>query len=148
MKKLGVRHYLSVTGFANSRGDYTLKEIAEGTGLDYKYLMKLVNGDSEVSPKYINPLCEFLKVDKDVLFETLDLSMLEQGETQFQLSENVIVGIKRNIEFRLKPFHTRDYINGIMKLIDQIVVESAWLGVYSNEQGVSEFIRKKVVETK
>ena len=147
MKNLGVRHYLSVTGFANARGNYTLKEISEGTGLDYKYMMKVANGDAEVSPKYIEPLCKFLNVDKKVLFEELDLSMLEQGETQFQLSENVIVGVKRNIENRLKPFHTRNYIDNIMELIDRIVVESAWLGVYSNEQGVSDFIRKKVIET-
>ena len=58
-------------------------------------------------------------------------------------SERVLMGLKENISKRLS-MHSLPFINEIQDIVNQIIIESSYLGVIANKSGQSDFVLNAV----
>lgn len=74
------------------------------------------------------------------MFDQIDVLDIEKDVSYMQLAEQIIMGLKLNIENRLLISHSKSFVKEILDLVDQIAIESAYLGVQSQKDGVASFI--------
>ena len=124
--------------------------LAKASDVNYNTMYLLVEdkyGRSLVSEEVAVKLAELRGVPFDEMF-TLTPKVKHINESQeltyMALSERILVGLKANIEKRLSTTHSASYVNDIIKLVDDIIVEAAYLGVCSERDKQSDYICKKV----
>lgn len=110
----------------------------------------LNNSEVTINKENVIKITSTLDIPVDVLFEdyamryktrnTNPANNNTQDKSNLIISEEIICGLKKNIQDRLSICHSRVYVNEIMKTIDELVIESSYLGVNVKEVNKEEFI--------
>ena len=126
-------------------------KVANLTGICINTISKYASNDCAIIKSNAITFAKVMEKDFDKLFIEVNVkanSTYKQREdrdkTDFQISEEIIMGLKKNIQDRLEITHTRPYVNDIMKVIDELVIESSYLGVNSALAKKHAFIVKAI----
>lgn len=130
----------------------TIRKLADLTGIHFNQISTYVNNDDCALVGYnAIKIADALKIDFDELFyytkkkqDIERLIKIDKDKSDFQVSEEIITGIKRNIEYKLSINHDQEYVKRIMALVDDLVIESSYLGVNCQRDNQADFIVKAI----
>lgn len=89
-------------------------------------------------------LCEIEGIELDVGFTHCPPITFEKDVTNLQLSEQIICGLKNNLETKLRVSHNQHYVNQLLELVDEIIKEASYLGVIATKEKKEDFIVKAI----
>ena len=126
------------------------KEFCKQSNIHINTLTRYMNEDIAVIKLNAMSMCKTLKIPFEEMFDEVNVKQdyynqyqtvkFDRDKTDLIVSEEIICGIKLNIENRLSASHSKEFIKDISKLIDDIVIESSYLGVNSCKNGSEQFI--------
>lgn len=122
-------------------------KVANLTGICINTISKYASNDCAIIKSNAITFAKVMEKDFDKLFIEVNVkanSTYKQREdrdkTDFQISEEIIMGLKRKIEDRLSINHSKTYVNDILSVIDELIIESSYLGVNSKTNNKHKFI--------
>ena len=98
----------------------------------------------KVSIKFAQKICDIEGLILEEGFDVFEPIQVDRDLTNTQLSEQMINGFKANIVKRLSVTHSKMFIDEIIKLVDDIIEESCYLGIECQKLGKTDFIKKKI----
>lgn len=130
----------------------TLKNFALACDINVVQIGTYVNNDEcGLIGDNAHAIAQTLRVDFDELFilskkkQVIErLIKIDKDKSDFQVSEEIITGIKRNIEHKLSINNDQEYVKRIMALVDDLVIESSYLGVNCQRDDQADFIVKAI----
>lgn len=120
----------------------TYKMVSYASKIELKEVTKIFK-NNKVKLEHAKILCELMNVEFDEGFSKTTI-FLEREPTHTQLSEQMINGFKANIVKRLSVTHSKMFIDEIIKVVDDIIEESCYLGIECQKLGKTDFIKKKI----
>ena len=126
-----------------------MNSFAQKCDIHLTQMKRYIIEDSNIEKTSALKIANALNVEFDEMFEYVKIKsnnsrkhsgVKEQEKSNFQISEEIICGLKKKIEDRLLISHSKNYVNEIISVIDDIVIESAYLGVNSREDNTHQFI--------
>lgn len=130
----------------------TIKNFGIACDIHINQLSTYVNNDEcGLIGENARAIAQALRVDFDELFilskkkQVIErLIKIDKDKSDFQVSEEIITGIKRNIEHKLSINNDKEYVKRIMALVDDLVIESSYLGVNCQRDNQADFIVKAI----
>ena len=89
-------------------------------------------------------LCEIEGIELDEGFTHCPPITFEKDVSNLQLSEQIILGLKHNLETKLRVMHNQHYVNQLLEIVDEIIKESSYLGVIATKEKKEDFIVKAI----
>lgn len=115
----------------------------------YRYLKE----NTAISKENVIIIAKALNVKLDEYFYELNIKENSEykrtdvkDKSDIIVSEENICGLKLNIENRLLITHSKTYVNDIMKIVDELIIESAYLGVHCSKSNKEAFIVKSITK--
>jgi len=111
-------------------------------------ITRYVTGNQAIIKDNAIAIAQTLRIPFDELFELTNVKkkdqtkkkVKEQEKSNFEISEEIICGLKKKIEDRLLITHSKSYVNEIISVIDELVIEASYLGVNCREDNTHAFI--------
>jgi hypothetical protein len=130
----------------------TLKNFALACDINVVQIGTYVNNDEcSLIGDNAHAIANTLRVNFDELFilskqkQIIErIIKIDKDKSDLEVSEEIITGIKRNIEHRLSITHDKEYVKRIMDLVDDLVIESSYLGVNCQRDDKADFIVKAI----
>lgn len=131
------------------------KKVSIATGITTNQIYRYVTEGSAMITENAIKIAGALNVKLEDYFELVNVkegvkyvveSKNERDKTDMIVSEEIICGLKRKIEDRLLVSHSEIYVKEIMKVVDQLVIESSYLGVHCKENGKEKFILNAIAK--
>lgn len=132
-------------------GEY--KNFALASDLTADQISVYVRLDKMVEYKNAIKIANALRIDFDELFELAKIKKDSyskannpnvKDESDLQISEKILVGLKANIKKQLEVSHDISYTNNILSLIDDIIIEATYLGYHQTRDNNEQFILKAI----
>jgi hypothetical protein len=126
-----------------------IDKFAKASGIPDNAVSKYFNDDNiSIFRKNADKICLTLKVkledtfiEEDVKYRTRQvISDNQQDKSNIIVSEEIIVGLKKNICDRLLLLHSKCYVNEISAILDELIIEASYLGVNCKEVNKEKFI--------
>ena len=121
--------YMSISLLANVNPQTITNAIVHGLGIKKENAIKL---------------CEIEGIELDEGFTHCPPITFEKDVSNLQLSEQIILGLKHNLETKLRVMHNQHYVNQLLEIVDEIIKESSYLGVIATKEKKEDFIVKAV----
>ncbi len=92
-------------------------------------------------------ISEYLNIPIEDMMNEADInSGIINDRTFYALAEEIIMGLKEKIYTRLaSQGHSRDFINEIIDVVDNIIIESAYLGRELTKEKRDDLIVKSII---
>lgn len=128
-------------------------KVANQTGICLNTISKYASNDCAIIKSNAITLAKVMEKDFDKLFIEVNVKANstykireDRDKTDYQISEEIITGLKRKIEDRLSIQHSKTYVNEILSVVDELVIESSYLGVNSALNKKHAFIVKAITQ--
>jgi len=131
-----------------------LEGIIEYSGMKIKDFAKTIGvtpatiynakGGMYVSNETAKRISEYSGVPMNELCEETSQVVDYTDETALDLSEVIIMGLVRKITKRLEVNHTQNYIDEIVKVVNEIIIEASYFGVEAHKANQHDIIRRAV----
>lgn len=98
--------------------------------------------DFTITEEYAKRVMAYRNDPIDMIFSNTDAQVEDvvRDKTYIEVSEELMVGLKENIRTRLSNCHTKPYIEEILNIVDNIIIESAYMGVQLERDKQAQFI--------
>jgi len=117
------------------------------SGICSNQIYRYIKENSSIMKENAIIISNLLNVNFDEYFELVNvkenseyLVLFEKDKSDLAISEEMICGLKLNIENRLLITHSKQYVNEIMKIVDDLIIESSYLGVHRTQAHKEKFI--------
>jgi len=126
-----------------------LTKFARASDIPENAMSKYFNDEHiSIYRKNADKICLTLKVDIDKMFNEEDreyrtkhiVSENQMDKTNIIVSEEIIMGLRKNICDRLLLLHSKCYVNEISAILDELIIEASYLGVNCKEVNKEKFI--------
>lgn len=67
-----------------------------------------------------------------------------KDKSDLDVSEEILMGLRRKMESRLLLCHTQEYVNEIMGVVDNIIIEASYMGVNCHINKNTKFIVRAI----
>jgi len=89
-------------------------------------------------------LCSLNDIELDDAFTHQKPIVFERDVSNIELSEQIICGLKHNLEVKLRVMHNKLYVKELLLIVDDIIKESSYLGVIATKEKKEDFIVKAI----
>ena len=139
-------YYLRPEVYDRVKAQRTTAFIERQVGMNKTLLPKAYYGEFPLNEEVARRLSDYLEVEFEELFEPNIQFHFQEDPSQLVISERVIVGIRENIAKRLSVSHSIHYVNEIVSLLDDLIIESSYFGAFMNQKGKDKFIKESLVK--
>lgn len=122
---------------------HTLMILKNVLNLSEQTVSNMLNG-SFVRHTTAKKVCDLINCELEEAFHVYDSMIVENDLSYKKLSEQIMNGLKLAISKRLGTMHTPTYINEILKIVDEIIVEACYLGIEMVKHKDEEDVQKAI----
>lgn len=127
-----------------------LKRFATELDIKYRRMWAMVyqgtaitNEELKTISEYTSKTIEELRMDRMAVTSYKEARM--DAVSDFKLSEEILVGLKNSLSKKLE-MHTTPFINDVQSIVNQIAIESAYLGIIAVKAGNTKFIEDAIIK--
>ena len=127
-----------------------LKRFATELDIKYRRMWAMIYQGTAITNEELQIISEFTSKTIDELrLDRMAVNRLKEDRmdamSEFKLSEEILIGLKNNVSKKLE-MHTLPFINDVQSIVNQIAIESAYLGIIAVKAGNTKFIEDAIIK--
>ena len=103
----------------------------------------ITNEELQIISEFTSKTIDELRLDRMAVNRIKEDRM--DAMSEFKLSEEILIGLKNNVSKKLE-MHTLPFINDVQSIVNQIAIESAYLGIIAVKAGNTKFIEDAIIK--
>ena len=139
-------YFINKTKFDQLRGDLTFKDVAKSVGISPNTMNKIVYELRGLELDYCKKIVDLIGCEFGDLFSKDPITHIRESVDEVVVGERMIVGLRSNILKRIEVSHSYQFVNEVMGLVDDLIIESSYLGVVIERKKASSFIENAVIK--